>query len=57
MKIEVVDKETNKIIDDDVYIDTDGDVWFIEERTFAYQTYMYKECISEKVYIRITIKE
>jgi hypothetical protein len=57
MKLEIIDKETNEIVHeyDDVYIDTDGEVWLIEERTFAYQTYMYKECISEKVRIRITI--
>lgn len=36
---------------DEIYIDQEGVVYLIEERTWSYQTYMHKEDISDKVEI------
>ena len=37
--------------DEDVYIGQDGRVYWIEERNQSYETYMYKEDITDKVRI------
>lgn len=50
IKFRVWDKVVNKWLDyEDVYFDQEGEVYLIEERDWAYQSYMYKENITEKV--------
>ncbi|OUB48141.1 YopX family protein [Bacillus thuringiensis] len=50
IKFRVWDKVANKWLDyEEIYFDQEGEVYLIEERTWAYQTYMHKENITENV--------
>lgn len=46
----VWDKDKQVWIDyDEIFLSQEGEVYLIEERTWAYQTYMHKENITDKV--------
>ncbi|TCW58984.1 putative phage protein (TIGR01671 family) [Bacillus thuringiensis] len=52
IKFRIWDKVANKWLDDeDIYFNQEGEAYLIEERTWAYQSYMHKEYITEKVEI------
>lgn len=52
-KFKVFDIKNNRYLNeyDDVYINPNGEVYLIEERNYCYETYMYKEDITNKVRI------
>jgi len=50
LKFRIWDKSYNKWLDyEEIFIDQEGDIYLIEERNWAYQTYMHKENITNKV--------
>lgn len=51
IKFRAWDKQDEQWIEDwgDIFIDYEGSVYLIEERTWAYQSYMYKENITGEV--------
>lgn len=52
IKFRVWDKKIKQWIEyGDIFIDEEGEVYLIEERTWAYQSYMHKENITEQVEI------
>lgn len=51
-KFRIWDKNKQVWLDyDEFFLSQEGEVYLIEERTWAYQTYMHKENVTEKVFI------
>jgi uncharacterized phage protein (TIGR01671 family) len=52
IKFRVWDKEKKTWLEyEEIFINQEGEIYLIEERTFAYQSYMHTEMINEKVEI------
>ena len=48
VKFRFWDKVNKCWSNDCLYIDEDGDIYEIEERSASYQTYMYRKCVNER---------